>query len=189
MANSLAMQPDPVLAVIAAWTLGGVLLTAARHKLKDRGAFTSVLSAYRLLPDWSLAVAVPVLILMEAGTALALFSAVLFPRIAPIAAGAALGLLCCYTLAIAVNLLRGRRSIDCGCGGEPTPLSAWMLLRNGVLIALAIIAGVLATSAVSTGTLALAVPAVLLLWLVYAIANQLLANQGVFHDRFGLSHG
>ena len=94
-----------------------------------------------------------------------------------------------YTTAIAVNLLRGRRSIDCGCGGEPTPLSAWMLLRNVLLVALAVIAGGLATAEVSAMTLVLALPAVLMLWLVYAIANQLLANQGVFRERLGGVHG
>jgi hypothetical protein len=45
------------------------------------------------------------------------------------------GLILLYAAAMAVNLLRGRRQIDCGCGGEVHPLSWMLVLRNGVLAA------------------------------------------------------
>jgi hypothetical protein len=40
---------------------------------------------------------------------------------------------------MAANLWRGRRQIDCGCGGEVHPLSWGLVLRNGVLAAAALL--------------------------------------------------
>ena len=50
-------------------------------------------------------------------------------------AGAALSLLLLliYSAAIAINLWRGRVDIDCGCG-VGVRLSAWLLLRNAILM-------------------------------------------------------
>jgi hypothetical protein len=52
----------------------------------------------------------------------------------------AAGLLAVYTGAIAINLARGRRDIDCGCAGPALrePLSGWLLGRNGILLAAAL---------------------------------------------------
>jgi hypothetical protein len=49
-----------------------------------------------------------------------------------------------YGLAIAINLLRGRLHISCGCGlgnssGENQPLSWMLVLRNILLMALALL--------------------------------------------------
>jgi hypothetical protein len=54
---------------------------------------------------------------------------------------AAAALLALYSAAIVVNLARGRREIDCGCFGpaQRQPLSPALVLRNGVLIALALV--------------------------------------------------
>jgi hypothetical protein len=43
-----------------------------------------------------------------------------------------------YSAAIAMNLARGRRDIDCGCGGPggARPLSGGLLARNAALIVL-----------------------------------------------------
>src|SRR5262249_14927936 len=51
-------------------------------------------------------------------------------------AAALLGL---YAAAIAVNLARGRRHLDCGCTGPALrrPISGWLVLRNLVLVAIA----------------------------------------------------
>ncbi|GIS18476.1 MAG: hypothetical protein CM15mP120_03920 [Pseudomonadota bacterium] len=72
-------------------------------------------------------------------------------------------------------MLRGRQHIDCGCGGEGTPISWGLVLRNAVLLLIAlplstpdggftIIMGFLV---VLTGALGL---------LAYAIVNQMFAN-------------
>jgi hypothetical protein len=52
-------------------------------------------------------------------------------------------LLAIYAAAIGINLGRGRRDIDCGCafsGHGRSPIGWWMLARNAVLAAVALIA-------------------------------------------------
>jgi hypothetical protein len=53
-----------------------------------------------------------------------------------IAASMLLVLLATFTGAIAINLARGRRNIDCGCFGSELrqELSGWLLLRNVFLM-------------------------------------------------------
>lgn len=166
-----------VLAVAAGWALAGILLAAAAHKARHYLAFRSILDAYRLLPEYLLSVAAPLIIASEVVAGLALLApAGLLPRV--VAALIAAGLLCLYTGAIAVNLVRGHTAIDCGCGGEPTPLSGWLLIRNGLLLGLA-----LAVAATPAGQAApghyhlLAAAMTVFLWCAYAIGNQLLANR------------
>ena len=52
----------------------------------------------------------------------------------------ALGLLAAFTVGIVTNLLRGKR-VDCHCFGAMStkPLSWWSVVRNGVLMALAVV--------------------------------------------------
>ena len=52
----------------------------------------------------------------------------------------ALGLLTAFTVGIVTNLLRGKR-VDCHCFGAMStkPLSWWSVVRNGVLMALAVV--------------------------------------------------
>ena len=44
----------------------------------------------------------------------------------------ALLLFAVYTIAISINLIRGRKDIDCGCAGPAVrqTLSGWLVLRN-----------------------------------------------------------
>jgi len=57
----------------------------------------------------------------------------------PVAAAAVLAV---YGAAIAVNLARGRRHIDCGCVGPAVrrPISGWLVARNAALAAAALAA-------------------------------------------------
>jgi hypothetical protein len=71
---------------------------------------------------------------------LALALALLLSLAGAPAALASAALLALYAVAIAANLLRGRRGIDCGCGAHPQPLGPHLLARNAVLIALALAA-------------------------------------------------
>lgn len=119
---------DPVLQLVV--RVGGALLlaSAARHKLRDRAGFRAALAGYGLLPERSVPFAAGLLVAGELSIGLALLAT---PR-AGIAAAALLAL---YALAVGVNLARGRRDIDCGCGGAPQALSAWLVARNVVLAA------------------------------------------------------
>ena len=165
-----------VLTLTSAWTLAGIFLYAAAHKLRNHLAFRGILIQYRLLPEPLLAAATSAIITLEiiAGVAL-LAPASLVSKLAASALAALL--LCLYTVAITVNLIRGRTAIDCGCGGQPTPLSGWLVARNGFLLALAWAAGTVSTVNATLGLYLLAAAPTVFLWCAYAIANQLLANR------------
>lgn len=108
-------------------SLGILFATAALSKLRNRRDFYATVLAYQLLPPrWAMDLGV---ILPWAEVAIA---AGLMLGIGP-ARFAATSLLLAYALAMAVNLRRGRRDLDCGCGGAPQPLSAWLVIRNIVL--------------------------------------------------------
>ncbi|MEB2285717.1 MAG: hypothetical protein B6D46_09160 [Polyangiaceae bacterium UTPRO1] len=129
---------DPVvtLAIRAGFAL--LFATAAAHKLRDRAGFSAVLAAYRVLPAGAVGAAAAVIAVAELATALAW----LLPGAVAGAAAATVGLLALYALAIGVNLGRGRRAIDCGCGigGVAQPLGEGLLARNALLAALALAA-------------------------------------------------
>lgn len=110
------------------------LLTAGLIKLADRDRFLRTLAG---LPWLSLRVARPAaraIPLLELTVA---FMLVLAPRIG---AGAGLGLLAAFTAAVGRELAAGRR-FRCGCfGGAGTrPVGADALLRNGLLVAAALV--------------------------------------------------
>jgi hypothetical protein len=123
---------DPALALVV--RLGGALLLlgAAGHKLRDRERFRAALAGHRLLPERSVRLAAALLVALEIGLGLGLLAA-------PAVAVGAAGLLAVYAGAIGVNLARGRRHIDCGCGGSPQGLSGWLVARN-LLVATALAA-------------------------------------------------
>jgi hypothetical protein len=129
----MALSLDPALGLALRGGLALLLAAAAWHKLRDVDAFRTALGGYRLLPEASIAIASLALVATEIATACAL----LLSSTAGLAAAALLAL---YSLAIGVNLARGRREIDCGCFGPAArqPLSTGLLVRNGALIALAL---------------------------------------------------
>lgn len=164
------------LALASAWTLAGIFLFAAAHKLRNTLAFRGILGQYRLLPEPLVPAAATLVIALEVVAGIALLApASLVSRMA--ASGLAVFLLCVYTGAIAVNLAKGRTAIDCGCGGAPTPLSGWLVARNVFLLALAWTAGTISAAHPTPELYLLAAAPTVFLWCAYAIANQLLANR------------
>ncbi len=166
---------DPVLQTT--WRVGLclLLLHASQHKLRDFAAFRSALANYHLLPERG---ATPAAALL-AGAELALGLALLVPVTAPAAACATAGLLALYSGAVGLNLLRGRREIDCGCAGPAArrPLGAGLLVRNAIAILLAL------ACALPTGGRALLwldgitiAAGVAVLVLVYAAVEEILAS-------------
>ena len=65
------------------------------------------------------------------------------PRAAAVGASIAVLLLSVYALAMGVNLLRGRRDLDCGCmgPGARSPIGPELLVRNLFLVVAALVAG------------------------------------------------
>jgi hypothetical protein len=127
---------DPALSALLRACLALLFAVAAAHKLRSPRAFAARLAGYRLLPG---AAALPVGLALAAAE-LAVAAALCLPALSRAGAIAAALLLWLYAGAIAVNLARGRREIDCGCGMAERPLGADLLLRNAVLSALALLA-------------------------------------------------
>ena len=128
------VDPVPIIVIRAALAL--LFAVSALQKLRAPAAFTHAVREYRLLPARLALPFAAVLIVLELVLAIGAFMG---------SATAVLGivaLLLLYSVAIAINLWRGRVEIDCGCGGasQGRPLSLWLLGRNGGLAALGALA-------------------------------------------------
>ncbi|MCP4003923.1 MAG: methylamine utilization protein MauE [bacterium] len=128
--DSPMLAMDPAFAWIARLGLALLFGAAARHKLSDPRAFLATLRDYRIVP----ASLVKISALVIAASEIAAIGLLLLPGLG-LGPLLAIGLLAVYSLAIALNLLRGRRHIDCGCLGPAhrQELSGWLLVRNSLL--------------------------------------------------------
>jgi uncharacterized membrane protein YphA (DoxX/SURF4 family) len=121
-----------------------VFLTAAYGKLRHGTPFQGVVANYRLLPD---AMVVPAAYLIPPielllGATLLLGVAFPWPEL-----GAAT-LLLLFALAMAINLRRGRRHIDCGCFQSALKQTlSWTLVMRNVVLALLMGAALLSNAA------------------------------------------
>ena len=132
------MAPDPVLVLLGAVGLALIFATAALAKLRSLESFAGVVQNFRILPH---PLVRPTALLLPPAELAVAFGLLLAPT-RPYAAVAAALLLAVFALAIAVNLRRGRRAIDCGCFGDRLrqTLSWWLVARNGALALLALLA-------------------------------------------------
>ena len=170
------MLMDPLVSLVAALLLSYIFAVAALHKWQAMEEFRATLENYRLLPALLLAPAAVVLPLAETVTGLAL----LIPSTSNYAAVLAALLLLLYIIGIGVNLLRGRRTIDCGCGGsdQRQNISEWLIVRNLVLLGLTYIVIAPETSRTLLWLdWLVVVMATLAACLVYNVFNQLLVNR------------
>ena len=166
---------NPIIAKACALILCYVFIIAGWHKLRRRDEFITALTDYRLLPRIvirPMAFCIPVLEVASS-------AAILFSVSAQIAGATIAGLLGLYAMAIGINLIRGRRDIDCGCGGYGATqhLSVWQVLRNLLLIGLALLVilrpiGILPNAA----AWAISILAAALFCLALQASDQLLAN-------------
>lgn len=120
---------DPAVAWLLRLALALLLARACVPKARDLAAFREAVRGYELLPARAVGPGAAALVAVEG----ALAAALCLPATAPAAALGTAGLIGVYTGAIAWSLARGRRSVDCGCGGpgRPQPIAEWMLVRNG----------------------------------------------------------
>lgn len=128
------MTVDPSIC-LAARVIGAlVFASAAIGKVRHRHELPGVVANYRLLPERLATAAGWATVILESLTALSLASGVRLRTGAVLA----IALLCAFALAIAVNLARGRREIDCGCfqSGLRQRLSAGLIVRNMLLCAM-----------------------------------------------------
>jgi len=173
---------DPLLHWVIALGLALLFAGAAWHKRAAGARFAAQMGAYGLVPAAVLRPVASTLPWIELATAVAL----VVPATRPAAAVGVLLLLVAYASAMLVNLLRGRRDIDCGCGGPAQPLSYGLVLRNLILAGAATVLLNPATPRVVTaGDLMLLGLLLAPLVLLYATIGQLFHNAGALR---GWSH-
>jgi Methylamine utilisation protein MauE len=127
---------DPLLALTVAWSLAVLFAASTAHKISALPEWPGVVRNYRLLAEAFTVPASGALLIAGALTAAAL----LWPATRRIGACGAAVQLIVFAAAMAINLRRGRSSIDCGCFRSRLRqgLSGWMVARNLALALLAL---------------------------------------------------
>lgn len=164
-------EADPLLVWMARAALATLLAHAALDKLRDTALTEQHLGAYGVPAALgpALARALPV----AEGLAAVLLLTPWRAAGAVLAAALLLG----YGAAMAWHRLHGRE-LDCGCGGEPLPVSGVLVLRNLVLAGLAAVAAApLAPRAMGGADFAVVAAALLLVTLLYAALHQVLRHR------------
>lgn len=130
---------DPAIEVVLRGGLALLFGVTAFEKFRDFDAFRTAVIGYALLPERVVGAIAVALASGEASLGVALVTPAAWHLRQP-ALLASAALLALYGVAIAVNLARGRRDIDCGCAGPAArqPLSEWLLARNALLVAMAL---------------------------------------------------
>lgn len=134
------MALDPLLVLVASVLLGGLFAIGGISKLMGFAEFVATVGNYRLLPD---PLVLPVALLVASSELLLGLAALVssrFGMLMPSLFGIA-ALLLIYAASIGINLLRGRRHIDCGCNAfaaEGAPLNWYLAGRNAVLAVVAL---------------------------------------------------
>ena len=119
------------LLLLARTVAGLVLIFASVPKLTSPGKFSQIVQEYQLLPNKFARVAGRILPLIELACGFALLLGISTPWPGVVA----MLLFALFAGAISINLLRGRRFIQCGCFGvgRETRLSWGSVLRNVTL--------------------------------------------------------
>jgi len=124
---------DPVVSWIAALAVALLFAAAALHKLRDWSRFSGIVGDYRLLPPALVTPGASLIVLLEVATVALLLA----PALRPVGGLLAGTLLVVYALGIAINLRRGRTTLDCGCvsAGHRRRIHRSMVVRNLLLAA------------------------------------------------------
>lgn len=122
----------PYLATICRWFLAVLFLVAGVRKLTDRNRFVQTVSSYQILPDFATRGFAFFVVWLEIviGTALLLGVGVV---LALIVGGI---LIISFSVAVGVNLARGRTELDCGCFGaqHKENIGFKTLIRNFMIL-------------------------------------------------------
>ncbi|UYP19136.1 methylamine utilization protein [Rhodococcus sp. Z13] len=159
--------------VLIASIVGGTLLLAGAPKVRDRQALLRTVRGYKLLPaplEQAVSFALP---WVEIVLGLALITGIA----GRIAAACATALFACFFAGLSINLLRGRRDLDCGCfafGSHDVPRIGWFhALRAGAFVLVSVGLAVVPTGDPSLGEHLLAVALAALVLAVVVAAVQL----------------
>jgi uncharacterized membrane protein len=166
---------DPTIDWTISATLALIFAASAVMKFVDLNEFRGAVENYRIVPEQIagiVAIAVPIAEIVGA-------VGLVIPNTHRAAAILLSMLLIVFTASIAINLLRGRRSIDCGCFGPALrqQLSWWLPARNLAMIAmLAIVILPVAARPLAFLDVATILFAAMTLAVLYSAANYLVAN-------------
>lgn len=154
--------------------VGLIFLVAGVDKLRHRKLLPGVIANYRLLPAALVQPAAIALPPIELLVGLAL----LFGN-RPVAPLAAVALLLVFAGAMAINIARGRRHIDCGCGhaGLRQDLG-WSMVARNLVMAAALSLRIALPDTLTTAELAIAVAAGCMGFLLMLMFNALKALPG-----------
>lgn len=188
---------DPLFVQVIAMGFALIFALAALHKMDDRNTFLSILKAYKILPRFMLRASALCIPMLELMLALGWLQAGLLGSRYPVIVVASAGLLIVYGLAIAINLLRGRTDIDCGCnlisarksapadkGSESQQSISTNLIWRNVCLALLTLTALTPITARQLGVIdyiGLA-GALLVLVLLYASLTQLMATNQIIRS-------
>jgi uncharacterized membrane protein YphA (DoxX/SURF4 family) len=163
-------------ALAARVLLGAIFLQAGVQKLRHYAEWQGVVGNYRMMPPRLAPAFAGTVLVVELVLAVVLW----FGRV-PVASGAAGGaaaLLVLFSIAIGVNLARGRSNIDCGCfqSAMRQTLSTTLLVRNSVLILIALAVSETTGLPVTAPLLAMATCLGAVCFVLYLALNELLVQ-------------
>jgi hypothetical protein len=169
------MTVDPAFVLTAQYFLALLFFVNGLHKAANLPELRATITAYRIVPS-----GIAHWIAGFVMTAELLLGVALTSGLSRLASLVAAGVLALYFAVMALSLARGLGEVDCGCGlhGRASPLSVTYLVRNGLLILLALLASMPASGRVVGSFDAFQiVAATLSLALLYISADSLLANR------------
>lgn len=138
---------DPVFTYTARLLLTIILVAGAVKKLSDMPAFQNAL--LEMVPLHSIRGLLSYLVPF---TELAIAIAMIVPGLSLLGAWAGLALIALYTAVLSISFLQGKSGFDCGCSfGTEMEAHPKILVRNGILLAVAIVGIWPATGRAVTG--------------------------------------
>jgi hypothetical protein len=165
---------DPVIHLLIALAFVALFGSAAAAKLRAPAIFRATLADYRLVPRAVLHVASGLVIGVEVAVAVGL----IWPATRAACSVIGAGVMLLYGAAIAINLARGRREIDCGCSLRRRPIGRWMVVRNLLFaVVLPVLALPVGPRELGTGDIATLGAALLVLTLLYGSLDLLLSPE------------
>ena len=148
--------------------VGLILLGAALGKIRRWHSFLGILGAYEVLPVASITPVAFMLVPAE----LLIGASVLLSWNIPLSTIAAAALLTTYAIAMAINIRRGRTSIDCGCFQSIRQPVGWRLVVRNAACSCALLASGTFNELVLAERALYALPAGVALFVLYlALSN------------------
>ncbi len=189
------MMIEHLLVLCARAFIAIILLASGIGKLMGRPSFAEIVRGFALVPEKFVSIFAAALPPVECATGCCLMCAAVLPFDAlRFAAVIALGLFGIFGLAISINLVRGRRNVECGCfGTSKGDMISWSLvLRNclfGVVGYIAFLRGAKSSftdgSIVTRGQAVFVAVAVILTWLLLRALVRLLGYGAPLNDSGG----